>query len=130
MHDCVLVRVVQRLQHSVHHRECLGQWNRPLVQEVPQRTSAHELEHDVVRVADLFEVVDLHKVWMTGPGHDLCFLEKTQQGGRVSGWQKDELLDSDLSAEPRLLGQVNGTHAAASKLALDKVFADLPLPGC
>ena len=97
------------------------------VQPVAQRPAAHELQDDVVGVADLLEVVDLDEVGMAGPRHDLRLLEEALQRGRVGGGRQDQLLDRDLAAEARLLGQVDGAHAAAPELALDPVLADVAL---
>src|SRR5207247_8160532 len=53
-------------------------------------------------------------------------LEEALERDRVGGGGRDELLDRDLTAEPGLLREVDGTHAATPQLAFDHVLADVP----
>ena len=64
---------------------------------------------------------------MARPGHDLGLLEEALQRHRVG--RLDELLDGDLTAEARLLGEVDRAHSATAKLALHAVLADVALAG-
>ena len=69
--------------------------------------------------------MDLDQVGMTGPRHHLGLLQETPKRSWVG--RLDELLDRHLSAEARLLRQVNGAHSAPAELALDPVLADVAL---
>ena len=127
MNDRVPVGVVERLQDAVHDGENLGRRYGPSVEPVAQRLAADEFQDDVVRPLDLLHVVDLDQVRVAGPCHHLGFLEEALQRDRVGGGRRDQLLDRHLTAEPGLLREVHGAHAAASQLAFDHVLADVPL---
>ena len=119
------VGVVERLQHGVHHSEHLRQRQHPGADAGPQRGPADVLENDVVGIADLLQVVDLDDVRVGRAGHDLRLLHESRKGGRVGVRIGDQLLDRDLAAEPGLLGEVYGAHAAPPQLPLDHVLADM-----
>jgi hypothetical protein len=127
--DGVPVRIVERLQHAVHNGEHLRQRDLAAVQPVAQRLAADELEDDVVGGADLLHVVELDQVWMAEPRHHLRLLEEALERGGIRRSRGHELFDRHLAAQARLLGEVDGAHAAAAQFPLDDVLADVTLAG-
>src|SRR6266568_2517767 len=97
------------------------------VEPGPPRLAADEFQDDVVRALDLLHVEDLDQVRVASACHDLGFLEEALERDRVGGGGRHELLDRDLTAEPGLLREIDGAHAATPQLAFDHVLADVPL---
>src|SRR2546429_265149 len=122
---CVAVRVVERLQDSVHDSEPLWGRNLGLVHPVAQGAASDELEDQIVDVALQLHVMDLDQVRMAGPRHDLRLLQEAFQSDRIG--RLDQLLDRDLAPQTRLLGQVDGAHPASAELTFEAVLADVAL---
>jgi hypothetical protein len=91
---------------------------------VTQILAGYQLQSEETDPARLFERVDGGDIGMVERGQELRLALEPREPLGIAGDGRRENLDRDLSLEPRVLGDIDDSHAAALELARDPVVAD------
>jgi hypothetical protein len=122
--DSVLVGGLDRLGDLLGNGERLGDRHGAVVEHGIERLAGHVLEDEVSPAIDLLEPVDRGNARVVERGEHLGLALETGEAIGVVGEVLRECLDRNVAVEPRVTGQVDHAHAAASDLADDVVRAD------
>jgi len=130
VHDVVLVRVAQRVQHPNLVLEGALRLDRAaLAQQVAQGVPLDQFHHDVGhrdaggRVGSLPGVVDADDVRVVQAGSCLRLPLEAHLEGAVGGQIDAQPFDRDLAIQPQIAGSPDLGHAAASDDRLELVTA-------
>ena len=121
MDDSALVRVRKRLRHVAQHADHLGHRQGAAGGQSPaQRLAVHERHRVVRHAAHLPGREHGHDVWMLQPGGELD-LPVEPLGVHPGEQIRRQHLHDDISPQCLLTRQEHPRHAAAAKLARDRV---------
>ena len=125
MDDTSGVRFIHCRGQAFKNPGCFLDRDRALVHPVGERAAGH-VAHDKIRLPVFFpEVIDWHNGWVFQHGDGLGFALEANAELRVVQHFARQDFDRHLTLEARVIGLVNGGHAAAAKLGFDLVTSDL-----
>ena len=119
MDHALLVRIIYRAANGRHDPDCVGQRNFPtgaieVYEPILEGFARYVIQHHVVEITVVVEVVHLNDVWVAQLGHRGRFLFKATHKGRVAGQVG---VDQFYGDRPLQIGIVRLVHRRHSPLA-------------
>jgi len=124
MDDPLLMRSFEGLRNLPGDAERLIDWNRSARDQLVEALAVDEFKFEELRVAGLFETVDLCDVRMVEQGEDLGFAAETGDALRIVRERGRQDLQRNVTSELRVLSAVDLAHAAAPDERDDFVGAE------
>ena len=121
MHDAGGVRGGHAFGNLDGDVERLGQRHRPVVEDLPERASRHQLHHEHVGVVDREDVEDRDDMGIVECGGGARFVEEAGATLMVVGFVRRQDLEGDAAIEAQVDRLVHHAHAAGAQLGEDLV---------